>query len=566
MADKVIAASLQLDSKQAETSVKSFKSQLKDASNELVNVSDKFGATSKEATIAAKRVAELKDKIGDAKALADTFNPDKKFVAFGGAIQGVVGGFSALQGAMGLFGSESKEVEKMLLKVQSAMALQQGISAIAGAVDSFKMLGNTIITKVVTAFSTLKGAIMATGIGALVVLVGTIIANFDKLKNASGIVGTAFKAIGAAVSWVTDKISALTDWLGITGNSEDELAAKTERAQQRIKDAKEAAYDNELRLAKAVGKGVAELEKQKRDEMLKTLETSLLVFEGMQKSGVLGFEWVDEAVNNIRIKIKELQTDQKIADVEAGKKAATAAAERKAENDKKKEELAQLNADLIKMGNEAFAQGMADQAAWAEQLKAGEDAAEAERQAAEEKKTQQQSEAWQRRAAEIKQINETELQDAKILAQQKLQLAADTANALGALSDVLGKQTVAGKALAVAQALINTYQGISRGVAMGMPWGIPSIIAAAATGFKAVKDILKTKIPGQGDGGGTAPSISSVATAPLAPQPKVQTTTLDQTALNNTGNATVRAFVVESDIANNAERVRRLSRAARLGG
>ncbi len=39
------------------------------------------------------------------------------------------------------------KIEKVLLKVQSAMALQQGISGIAGAMDSFNMLAGTIKTK-----------------------------------------------------------------------------------------------------------------------------------------------------------------------------------------------------------------------------------------------------------------------------------------------------------------------------------------------------------------------------------------------------------------------------------
>ena len=119
-------------------------------------MAEKFGATSTEAINAAKKVASLRDAIGDAKALAETFNPDKKFVALGGAIQGAVSGFSALQGASALFGEESKDLEKTLLKVQSVMALQQGISGIFGAIDSFKLLANTIKVNVVSAFSTMK--------------------------------------------------------------------------------------------------------------------------------------------------------------------------------------------------------------------------------------------------------------------------------------------------------------------------------------------------------------------------------------------------------------------------
>jgi phage-related protein len=164
MAEKTVALTITTDSKQAEASVGSFKKQLKEANNELLNMSAKFGEASTEAVNAAKKVAHLKDAIGDAKALADTFNPDKKFVALGGALQGVTAGFSALQGAIGLFGDENKDLEKTLLKVQSAMALQQGISGLMEAKDSFGLLKDGAVR----AFNAIKGAIGSTGIGLLV--------------------------------------------------------------------------------------------------------------------------------------------------------------------------------------------------------------------------------------------------------------------------------------------------------------------------------------------------------------------------------------------------------------
>ena len=195
MAKVVIGAEIKVDGLDAAgQSVGSFKKQLREAQADLVSMADKFGLASSQAQAAAMKVAGLKDSIGDAKALADTFNPDKKFVALGGAVQGVVAGFSAYSGAMGLLGLESKETEKLLLRVQSAMAIQQGLSGIAGAVDSFKLLGTTIVQKVVTAFSTLRGAIISTGIGALVVGLGILIANFDKVKTALGFATVAQKA------------------------------------------------------------------------------------------------------------------------------------------------------------------------------------------------------------------------------------------------------------------------------------------------------------------------------------------------------------------------------------
>ena len=67
------------------------------------------------------------------------------------------------------------------------------------------------------------------------------------------------------------------------------------------------------------------------------------------------------------------------------------------------------------------------------------------------------------------------------------------------------------KELAIASALLNTYEGISAGVKLGYPMAIPAVAMAAATGFKAVQSILSTN-PGSGASGDTA-SPTTQATA-----------------------------------------------------
>jgi len=129
---------------------------LKKAQREVAILSEKFGATSAQAVEAAKKAAILKDKIGDAKALTDAFNPDAKFKALSGALTGVAGGFSVVTGAMAAFGKQNEDVEKALLKVQGAMALASGAQAIGESIDSFKQLGavlkaNTIVQRIMTA-------------------------------------------------------------------------------------------------------------------------------------------------------------------------------------------------------------------------------------------------------------------------------------------------------------------------------------------------------------------------------------------------------------------------------
>ena len=138
MAEKKV---IELD---VQTNLGSLKSQLKQAQQEVQTLADKFGATSAEAIQAAKRAAELKDRIGDAKALTDAFNPDAKFKSLSGSLTGVASGFSAVTGAMGAFGQQNEDVEQALLKVQSAMALSQGLQGLGEAKDSFIQLGGVI--------------------------------------------------------------------------------------------------------------------------------------------------------------------------------------------------------------------------------------------------------------------------------------------------------------------------------------------------------------------------------------------------------------------------------------
>lgn len=108
-----------------------------------------------------------------------------------------------------------------------------------------------------------------------------------------------------------------------------------------------------------------------------------------------------------------------------------------------------------------------------------------------------------RRQAIDRQAKDQELKREQILARQKLSVATGLLSAAG---KVIDGESKAGKALALAQAGINTFQGISAGVKLGFPAAIPAVAYAAATGFAAVKDIAKTEVPsatGSGTVGGS---------------------------------------------------------------
>jgi len=159
---------------------KTLKQQYRDAVKELQNVAAAYGETSAEAVKAAQKAADLKDQIGFTNDLVGAFNPDAKFNALSKSIGGVLDGFQAVQGGLGLIGVEGQAVEEAMLKVQSAMAFSQGIQGLMEARDSFKQLG-------AVAANALKGirtGLAATGIGLFVVALGTVVAYWDDIKAA----------------------------------------------------------------------------------------------------------------------------------------------------------------------------------------------------------------------------------------------------------------------------------------------------------------------------------------------------------------------------------------------
>jgi hypothetical protein len=147
------------------------------------------------------------------------------------------------------------------------------------------------------------------------------------------------------------------------------------------------------------------------------------------------------------------------------------------------------------------------------------------------------------------------------------------ADGLGNLSEIAGKQTLIGKAFAVAQTTIDTisssmkaFNALADIPVVGPALGAIAAAAAIARGVKAVKDIVSVQVPGKGSGGGSS-SIPSTA-APSAPvTPARVSTTFTGAQASSTGTATsTRAYVVGSDIRDENTRNEQLNRAARLGG
>lgn len=178
MADETIGIDIILNAGEAATSVKELRQSIKD----LQSAALKAGSDGNEALANkfAKAAGQAKDRMADLKDQVNAFgDTGSKIGAVTGFARTLAGGFAAAQGAAALFGSTSKDLEKTLLKVQGALALSQGISELAQAGEQFKIMKAVAID----AMKGIKTAIGSTGIGLLVVALGTIVAYWDDIKG-----------------------------------------------------------------------------------------------------------------------------------------------------------------------------------------------------------------------------------------------------------------------------------------------------------------------------------------------------------------------------------------------
>ena len=172
MAEKVeVVAEIGITAKDIGGSVKSIKTELREAKAEAIEMARKFGNSSVEATNAAKKVAGLKDEIEDLGIKIKGVNPDK-FARLASLGQGVAQGFVAAQGAMALFGGESKDLEKTMIKLQGAIALSQGLQGLKDTQLAFSGMA----TSAKKAFLEIKAGLTSTGIGAIIVAIGVSVA------------------------------------------------------------------------------------------------------------------------------------------------------------------------------------------------------------------------------------------------------------------------------------------------------------------------------------------------------------------------------------------------------
>lgn len=174
--------------KEMDASTGNFQRNVGNYQSALDGVGDSAKKVSKEMTVAS---AAPKDFGTAMREMNEEIEPTKqKFEAVGNIASGLAGGFAAAQGAMALLGVESEGFEKTMIKVQSAMAIAQGVSGLKGLVEglgrakvAFSGLGDKIkaVSKTMGKAGWL-GVILAL-ITAVSALVGYLVKKNKQIKD-----------------------------------------------------------------------------------------------------------------------------------------------------------------------------------------------------------------------------------------------------------------------------------------------------------------------------------------------------------------------------------------------
>ena len=499
----------------------------------------------------------------------------------GSALTGVTSGFAATQGAIALFGKENEALEKTLVKVQAALAIQQGVD---GLRTSYKELGGVtgLVTKAQKALNFVMGLNPFVRITTAVVAVVAALAKFTSFLDPA-----------------IDKLKEFSDFIGISNFAEEEQnqdrkrrAAEEQARIESLRKQREQAFnqqqsqfDREIALAEAEGKSTVELTKQKiqasiafQKEKVKEIQLQLDGLAVAEKAiaGNSAFsravletarkdrEEREAIIQELNNKIADSENQLKINVINNNKAKATSYKTYAKDVENSQRQIEDLQNQLLQDGLEKellinkqrFERQREDITATGQQrLQLIDLFNQLELQ--KEKEIREKFDVFKTESFDTE-IAQLELQSAKkieIAKNENIQLAGlskeltdeEKANnlsaqqakvkfandAFGALSELTNafageseksqkKAFQINKAIGIAQAIVNTAGAVSAAInpavgGLGIPAGIPGAVLAAATGAAQIATIAKTKFGGAGSG--ETPSIDASAAGGQARAP-----------------------------------------------
>ena len=325
---------------------KSMKSEIRELTVAAQQAVMQFGEFSPEAVKAEKALAGARDRMEDFSDRVKAVNPDK-FAQLNTVVSGVASGFAAAQGAMALFGNESKDFEKTMIKLQGAMALaqvleglgkvQQQFTAIAKNIGgAFTTMGQTISAGFkagATSAQVFKSVLSTLGIGAIIIAVGYLVDKFMSMKSSGSEAAKALAEIRKEQQQLTGEIQKL---------GETELETNTRqlaetRAEQKKHQKEMAILQTDLSL----------LNKVQESDLLQKLynadtQADRDAIQGKIEAAKTKFLKLELAEKTYLKNIKKINTDAK---GEAKEEKDKIDDQEKAENEKKRQARIQRNKD-----------------------------------------------------------------------------------------------------------------------------------------------------------------------------------------------------------------------------
>lgn len=348
---------------------------------EYQNIALQTGSQSPIGDEATRKASALKDQITDINTRTKLLSSDyvKLDTALAGANVGAQA-FMGVQSAMALTGVENENLIKSMQKLQAVQGVVNSVSAITNALNKDAILGiqlrtawekiknstfvqgtvatsaqttaigaqtgATIASTTATTASTgalklFRLALISTGIGAIVVALGLLIANFDTVAKVIqnpikefeklGVFGkivaftfmpliAIFQGVAKALQFFGVIDSDVTKEMKANAEAHTETviksADKRAKAIKKEQDATDAKYTHEINMAKASGKDTYQMELMKAKAHLKTgrvfLEVQKSKMEAIRAEMELLLQNEDEDSDRYKALKKRLEASKKI--------------------------------------------------------------------------------------------------------------------------------------------------------------------------------------------------------------------------------------------------------------
>ena len=491
--------------------------------------------------------------------------------------------------------SVGAEADKTQTKAkESNEAISNGLSALdkqtGGAVSAFKGLQGGI-TSTIRAFGTLKGAIIATGLGALLVAVTSLVAYFKETERGGDALAEVMGGLGAAVKVVIDRVIGLGEALfkffegdfkgaidGVAGAFKglgDEIARETKIGRElakQLNDVEDA--ERALIAQRAIANRQIAEARLIADDVTKSTEARTAA---IQKAGAIEERVARQELAVQRQRLNVLLEQAKIGEVtEDGlvriEEARARISELEQANIMRRK---RLQTETISLINEEIAKIK-------ELEKATTDASKARFENSEKKFNDfvdKSVEASKKSGVEIARVGqfftdsvakgaETSAADLNDYINFTLANLDAVSGAISGFAALAGENTKISKALAMTQIVIDTYQGATKALgAYPPPFGAIAAAGVIAGGIANLRKVSSTQIPTTANA-----SAPTTITAPTAPSQPPQFNIVGQGGVNQLAqsiggqfNQPVRAYVVGSDVTTSQQLQRQRVRTATFG-